>query len=460
MPEMTPVAAQIQPLDPMKGIGTLSGMIGIQQQRQALQTGQYEQQTAQAGAQQAQQKSAELQQAQAIALQGVQSGKYTSTDGTLDRTKLADDITRVAPTYGGEISHNLLSQANEMVQNKTALQNLNENQQKQIGDGLQALATKKDLSNSDVIDFLDQASDRNPQLRRTALSLASHLPPNASPQQLQQIMGQLSSQMTGTSPVTPTQTDTGAAVQGGTQNRFTGALSPAGPGIRKTLGPTDQPGYKRQVAAASTEGGAGAANDEALYNEITQKGTQATKLKALTQDIQSLAGEVQTGQYSKAFADKWSALKQTFGFRPDDNSADTKRQILTKMAAQLKAQSESGASTDAARAGIEASLPDPEHMGPAAVQQAARYVGSLTDIDAARARLAQQHRQVAGGQSTGLRQADSAFMQNADPRVFEYQSIPAGQERQNYLKQHFKSKEEVQAFLDKQKALRSYGAVQ
>jgi hypothetical protein len=464
MPDGIPaVGAQIKVPDPNQGINTMSGILGLKQQQQALQTGAYTQQSAQANAQQDQQKNAELQKAQTLALQGAKSGQYTKPDGTFDRQKMADDISQVAPTYGQGVAGQLLSQANEVVQNQQAHQNLTVDQKKEIGDTFASLAADPHVDNSKFIDSVEklrQAHRDDPNFSRLLTSMTTHYPGTAPASTQQQLLGQWAQASGGPSQVKPTVIDNNSSFQGGAQNQYTGALSGAGPIVKKQLGPTDLPAYRRQVAAASTEGGAGASNDEALYNDITTKGAQAAKLKSLTQDISALAGEVQTGQYSKAFADKWSALKQTFGIKSDVNDPDTKRQILSKMAAQLKAQSEGGASTDAARAGIEASLPDPEHMGPAAVAQAARYVGSLTDIDAARSRLAQQHRQVSGGASTGLRQADAAFMQNADPRVFEYQSIPAGQERQAYLKQHFKSKEEVQAFLDKQKALKGYGAIQ
>jgi hypothetical protein len=56
MPEMTPVANQVNPPDPTKGINTFSAILGIKQRQQQLQTGQYLQQTAQAESQQATQK--------------------------------------------------------------------------------------------------------------------------------------------------------------------------------------------------------------------------------------------------------------------------------------------------------------------------------------------------------------------------------------------------------------------
>jgi hypothetical protein len=95
-------------------------------------------------------------------------------------------------------------------------------------------------------------------------------------------------------------------------------------------------------------------------------------------------------------------------------------------------------------------MPDPEHMDPEAVKDAARFVGGQADLASARAKVANSQRQANGGTSTGLRAIDSTFMQNSDPRGFAYKDIPKGPERQAYLKEHFKSKEEVQSFLDKQ----------
>lgn len=457
--------------DPNQGISTVSGMLGLRQQQQNLQTGQLQQQQEQ------------LKTAQA---QGVQDffktwdpSQHVADDGSTDLdSALQSKEFKGAGNAKPAIMQSLLDIKNKQLGNKQALSSLNSDLVKQFTTGMGSLAKDEDVvadktdpttgvnaGRAKIDQFMGNFGKLSPDAARIAAiygPVTQHAPPGklAAGVAAMQMQGQSASEQQAQQNPATGSYDTGANIVPYTVNRATGIPQPTGQQIPKQLGPTEQLPYKRQAAAAGTEGAAGAANDEDLYNTITQRGTQATKLKSLTQDISSLAGEVQTGQYSKAFADKWSALKQTFGFRPDDNSADTKRQILTKMAAQLKAASESGATTDSARAGIEASLPDPEHMGPAAVQQAARYVGSLADIDTARSRLAQQHRQVSGGQSTGLRAADSAFMQNADPKVFEYQNIPPGKERQDYLKQHFKSKDEVKAFLDKQQALRGYGAIQ
>ncbi len=460
----SPVAQNVD-VSLTKGIETIKSLMGLTAQRQAL--------AGQAADVQMKQQDAQ----QRAAMASIPWEKYTGPDGTIDLGKFNTDpaVRKAAGDYYPDAIDKATKIKQAQLGAKQSLLSLNKDQ---MGAFQQVVGSLKD--DPDVKS--DNATGR--QKVKTAIEAygqsfgadaAKAVAPFAGPLtnaphgHLSTVLGQIQMQgndvgrqMEMQAPTTGT-VDTGPVIQpvavGSRFGATPGAMTPAGAPLAKGLAPTDQPGYRRQVAAATTEGGAGASNDEALYNEIVQKGTKAASLKALTQDIRSLAGEVQTGQYSKAMADKWSALKQTFGFRPDDDSFETKRQILSKMAAQLRTQSEGGASTDSERAGIAAALPDPEHMNPAAVAQAARYVGALADTNAARAQLANSHRQVNGGKSTGIRETDSSFMQNADPRVFEYQSIPAGPERQAYLKQHFKSKEQVKEFLDKQATLKGYGAI-
>jgi hypothetical protein len=469
MPDMIqPVGAMIKPPDPSQAINTMSGILGLKQQRQALQTGQYQQDTAQATAQMTQQDASNRQAAGAF-FKNFDIAKHHGDDGTLDLdSALTSSEFKATGDSAPEIAKNLLAIKNSQLAAKTSLAGLNKDLRGQFSSQVAGLAQDPDVKSGNqtgrgkVLDALEQFGEvGGPDAQRVAGiygKVLQNTPPEKMAQALQNL--QLQARSAGEQLPQTASMDTGGQIQPGAVEPGTGAFKAAGPPVKKTLAPTEQLPYVRARGAAGIEGTQGASNDEALYNDIVQKGTKAVQLKALTQDIRNLSNEVQTGQYSKAMADKWSALKQTFGFKPTDDSFETKRQVLAKMAAQLRTQSEAGASTDSERNGIASALPDPEHMGPAAVGQAARYVGALADTQAARAKFANQHRQVNGGTSTGIRESDSAFMQNADPRVFEYQSIPPGKERQDYLKQHFKSKDEAKAFLDKQQAMRSYGAIQ
>lgn len=468
MPDMIqPVGAMIKPPDPSQSINSISGILGLKQQRQDLQTGQYKQQSAQATAQVNQQDAAQRQAAGAF-FKNFDIAKHHGDDGTLDLdSALTSPEFKATGDSAPDIAKSLLGIKNAQLTAKQSLSSLNSDLRGQFSSQVAGLAQDPDVKNGNqtgrgkVLDAIEQFGQTSPDAKRVAgiySQVLQNTPPGKMGQALQNL--QLQARSAGEQLPQATTVDTGSEVVPGSVAPGTGAITPAGPPIKKTLGPTEQLPYVRARGAAGVEGTQGASNDEALYNDIVQKGNKAVQLKSLTQDIRNLAGEVQTGQYSKGMADTWSAAKQTFGFKPDDNSFETKRQILSKMAAQLKTQSEGGASTDSERAGISAALPDPEHMNPAAVGQAARYVGALADTQAARAKFASQHRQVNGGASTGIREADSAFMRNADPKVFEYQNLPPGKERLEYLKQHFKSKEEGKAFFDKQQAMRGYGAIE
>lgn len=469
MPDaITPVGTLIKPPDPNQSINTMTGILGLRQARQNLETGQYNQQTAQANAQMTQQ-DAQQRSAAGSFFRNFDIAKHHGDDGTLDLdSALTSPEFKATGDSAPEIAKSLLGIKNSQLAAKTSLAALNGTLRDQFSQQVAGLAQDPDVKSGNqtgrgkVLDAIDQFGKvGGPDAQRVAGiygQVLQNTPPGKMGQALQNL--QLQARSAGEQLPQAGTRDTGAEVVSGSTAPGSGEFTPAGPPVKKKLGPSEELPYVRKRAGAGAEGAQGATNDEALYNEIVQKGTKAAQLKSLTQDIRSLSSEVQTGEYSKGMADKWSALKQTFGFRPDDNSFETKRQILSKMAAQLKTQSEGGASTDSERAGISAALPDPDHMSPAAVSQAARYVGALADTQAARARFANQHRQVNGGTSTGIRESDSAFMQNADPKVFEYQSIPPGKERQDYLKQHFKSKDEVKAFLDKQQAMRGYGAIQ
>lgn len=192
MPDaIQPVGAQTYVPDPNQAISSYSGILGLQQQRQALETGQYQQQSASAAADQDQQKNRELKSAQQLAMNGAQSGRYANPDGSFNRQKMADEISQVAPTYGQGIASTLLSQANEVVSNHQALQNLNQDQQKQVSAAIAPLASKADVTHEDFINALDSIADINPATRRMAISMGASIPPNASPQQLQQFARQL-----------------------------------------------------------------------------------------------------------------------------------------------------------------------------------------------------------------------------------------------------------------------------
>lgn len=237
---MIPVGNTIKPPDPMQGINTYSGMLGIQQQQQNLQTGQYTQQSAQATAQQDQQKNKELQAAQSLAINGAKSGNYDDGSGGLNRQKMADDILAVAPTYGQPIIASLLSQANEVVANKQAHQNLTVSQKKEMGDTFNSLASDPTVDNSkfiDAVEKLREAHKGDPEFSRMLTSMTTHYPGTAPADAQRQLLSRWGAAATGDSQNTTGTVDSGAAIQPGATNKATGTFTPAGAAITKKTAP-------------------------------------------------------------------------------------------------------------------------------------------------------------------------------------------------------------------------------
>src|SRR5271154_1712003 len=135
MPDMTPVGTMYPPTNTLQ---SLSSILSLQQQKQALvkqaqdiQTGQYIQQSAQAVAQQDQQKNSELQAIGQLSKSAYASGRYANPDGTFNNGKFADDVSQVGP-YGQQIANEATMRAGEVYKNQQTYFNLEKSKQEQI----------------------------------------------------------------------------------------------------------------------------------------------------------------------------------------------------------------------------------------------------------------------------------------------------------------------------------------
>jgi hypothetical protein len=437
MPEMIPVGntgAVPNPLGSLSQmIAAKSGMIGLQQQQQNLQTGQYAQQSAQAGAQQDQQKNSEYQAAQQVAVNGAKSGKYTNSDGSLNRQQMADDILKVAPTYGPGISGQLLSQANEIVANKQALQNLNGAQRSQIGSTLGALASKPDVSSSDVIDTLTQLSEQNPAITRMALSFSHAIPPNATPQQLQQFLQRAA--LSATSPEgavaasTPAQ-GTNAAGQNQNVNKLTGArtMPDLGPGATNPTGP--------QVSGAAARQTGTAGSDIDRGNQVSANVKSAPATIQTSQQIDDLADQIHSGK----FVDWVSKGAAAVGV----SEATYARQLLKKDLGIIQTQLTAAAPSDSRAATILSGTPD-------ATSDTQTIHGAMDYVrGAARQNLAQgQNKSAYQGKHpdlAGFQQADDAFTGAAGPLVHEFLSLQSPAQKSEFYRRNFSTPQQALQF--------------
>ena len=438
----------------------MSSLIGVKQQQQQL---------AQSQVKTAQDQNM-LQEQQALG--ALNPTDYTDPKtGIIDADRYMKDAIAATPRTGlGVQRATAVYQAqNAQTQVNKAGQDLNRDVRGDVAGRFAALSTDPGSTYNDYIKTGDAIKKDNPRASSLVDSYLSQLSPQEDVATTHKRAAVLNRAVlpVGENQPKPTMVDTGAELQPGAISPTTGAFAAGGPPVRKTLAPTQTLPYVRAAATAGTEGSVSAKSDEELYNEVTTNANKASQVRSLAKDVADLSDTVQTGPLSKEAAAKWSAVKQTFGYKTTADDPQTRRQLLGKMAAQLRLQAEqaNGASTDAARATVESAYPDPDHMDPAAIKEAARYAGGQAGIAADRGTVAAKQRAANGGQSSaGLRAVDQQFMQDADPKVYVYKNLPAGQERQDYLRRHFVGADgkvdaaALQAFKDKSDRLAYHGA--
>lgn len=469
MPDMigTPVGAMIQPPDPMKGINALSGIYGIMQQKQNLQTGQYIQQSAAA---KAQQEGLAAQQAQGVQnfFKTWDASQHVAPDGTTDLdSALQSDEFKSAGNAKPAVMQALLDIKNKQLSNKTALAGLNSALVTQLGQQSGALAVDPDVK-ADKVDPTTGINAGRAKVKEMFANFAAQSPdaariaaiyggPNVDkvPQrklsagisalqmQARDVGGQQSAQYPGAV--------TTAAGQIANRNPQTGALSSppiagagpsSGPVAPGTASPTRPPGLglnpSSPTVAAATATAAGAAGgqvatDTDVFKRVLASGANSQRGIELAQRIEQAAKGVRTGAYTQDFANRLTVLKQN-----DPNATD--RQLLQKDAQNLKSLAEEGATTDAERDQIGGGFPSPDTMNPAAIEKAARYWQGSFKMAGARRDNALAHVSQ-NGSTAGLAVSDSQFMKGSSPGRFAppepVKQMPSGAKLDNYAKTHF-----------------------
>jgi hypothetical protein len=119
MPDFgSPVAANIQAPNPNQPIQTLSGLMNIQRQKQALQMGQQQLQVGEGEAQQAQQQMKERQLLQQAMLSGKDpDGNALKTgSGDADPIAMANFANKYMPLTGQQVQQSIINTLNNRVQ--------------------------------------------------------------------------------------------------------------------------------------------------------------------------------------------------------------------------------------------------------------------------------------------------------------------------------------------------------
>src|ERR1700739_3729986 len=197
-----PVGAMIKPPDQTAAINSISGLLGLQQQRQALQTGQYQQQSAAAGAQMAQQDASQRQAAGAF-FKNFDIAKHHGDDGTLDLdSALTSPEFKATGDSAPEIAKSLLGIKNSQLSAKQALSSLNSDLRGQFSSQVAGLAQDPDVKSGNqtgrgkVLDAIDQFGQSSPDAKRVAgiySQVLQNTPPGKMGQALQNLQLQAKS---------------------------------------------------------------------------------------------------------------------------------------------------------------------------------------------------------------------------------------------------------------------------
>jgi len=240
MPDMTPVGNTVIPPNPQQGLGTLSSILGIQQQRQQLQL----------QAQELQRSQVQTQQAQGVNnfFSNFDYENHHGADGTLDidsahnspQFQALPGVARIA------VDTQLNQIKGQQLQNKQALSNLNSDVVGQFGKLAQAASDNPQNAKQMLDAFAQQGPD---QARIASIygPLLPKVPPDKLPSMLKALAAQaqdVSAQQQQTNPAITTN----AASQLVGIHRATGAVSPL-PGARpgSAINPASS-----QVAGATT----------------------------------------------------------------------------------------------------------------------------------------------------------------------------------------------------------------
>jgi hypothetical protein len=455
----TPAAAGILPPDPGRGIATLSGILGIKQQQQALETGQATQRSAQAKATVDTQGANENQNLARLLADPVGNG---IVDGDGNPTKNAQSIVmRAAPTTGADAYEKVVNAAKSKVEFNGAVNNLRGSERDQVVNALSGPAADPDATYDTLKSTLGNlveskkgtpVYDDYKTIADTTLQGLDHVT-NKQKQTGQVIpVGQeawrtgalnLARGSLGVSGVvgaggiaTPQQATTGA----GTVNRVpvTGALTaPPGAAPGSPINPTPV-----QVAG-QTKHEVGAADiDVQRASEVSNLQKQSSAMLPLTNEIDRLAHEISSSKIAGAV----TAGLKNLGFA-DLASARTQ---LEKDLGLVKGPLAASAGSDSRAAAILEGYPTaetPEKTTHAAMD----YIRGSFRQNVARGQLLSRHG------VNGFAAADDEMTRSADPLVHEAAALPPGKPG-GFYSRNFGSPEEAQKFKDRVDALKKHTA--
>lgn len=190
---------------------------------------------------------------------------------------------------------------------------------------------------------------------------------------------------------------------------------------------------QRQLGADPTIQAARTNQQNALaekWKPLNDAVSNAQTINARLDTIKDLATRASTGQFSDRMQFVNSLLSMAGSEKATDEA--TAKALLDKNANQIVAQlGQGGMATDAARAIIGAAYPN-SHMPKAAIAEAADNLKAANSMAVAKAAILQPH--YLNNDPAGYQQAESQFNAAADPRIFQWRSMPPGEAKNAFAR--------------------------
>lgn len=442
---------------------------------------------------------------------GVDWNQFTKADGSVDVPTAQAAALKASPTfYGPERAAQIQSLANDRIVMQKGQQSLNETQRADIASTFGALAADPDYAPEKLIDAADRLKEQNksPDFRAMVNVGLKHIIGMPLDQQRQALLnaGRASTSPAevagpgGVATPSPTSIDTGGVVQPGAVNRSTGAFTPAGGAIPKTMSPgqmdtvqTDQLGNPYRVlrdpagnvvgtaaVPGSTAGGGGgtgpatfgAGERAALEHQAEQNfanvNANRTAASLAPQQLDQinkaldLSKETSTGgQAASKRAEFESSLTSVIpGFKSASDDA-TKLQLLDKFSERIAADSArvlgANASTDAARDSIHRQNANIGYT-PEAVQSVLKYAKAQTLAMQAKGNAQESWLKSQGNGITKQHEFETQWRQAYDPVIFQLKAAASPAEQKAIIEKLDPA--EAASIQGKLKVLRSLGAVE
>lgn len=433
----TPVADQIA-YNPATALQNVSALLGIQQQQQALTQQKANIQAAQAQAQQ-QQQTAQQRAGIASYMKDHLMDHIDPQTGILDLNSALSDkaLTSVAGDQLPEVASSLIGVRQHQLDSQQALVNLNDSVRNQFNNIMGGLRNDPDVladnqvGRNKVQQAVDSFGKTGPDAQRIADiygPIVEHAPQGklAPGLAVAQLQGMSAGQQANAQ--APGYADTGTGLV------QINPLAAGGSAYGKLTGQGYIPKDIAGVQTATTQ----AQTDNATANSAIQGANNAPLTKNILQNMKSLTYTTATGPGQTQIANAEAFLGQHVPGLSGAADDATKYQVLNKYAHQLAIQyAGQNYGTDAGRDLVQHSLPDPENMTPQALRQTIGFIDGQVQLSQARGALANAYKRAHNGSTSGYQQMDSEFMQNVDPRMFDYIGLKDKASQQSWIKQTF-----------------------